>query len=157
MNRREMIISRLVKATYMGFILSSKSNEYLDKEYRATKEDIQSFIKKFNEHTDISFNRIDVEECHSLRLKGCYVMRTIGLSISLIGEEINIFHTSVEDKINKNLELARTPQQDIQIYDLNTFDLLSRHSVNTMGKKYLASNHTRYMVNFIHLYSVAKG
>gem|GEM_PF-7133227 len=138
----------------MGFILDRKVNEYLGKTYKITREDVVRLADIFNKNTDLKFSSIDIEFDKNSYGLGIRV-RTIGKTIYLTKEKIQKFYLDIEELINKNLILATTSNKCIEVYDLNTFDLLDRHTWNTMGDKYLASNNKRYMVNFIHLYSVA--
>lgn len=150
----KIVISRVIKSIYMGFILNKKSNEYLGKQYEVVKEDILKFIDVFNKNTDLKFNRINIEYDENSYGTGIRV-RAIGNTTYLTNEKIHIFYSDIEELINRNLKLATTSNEHIEVYDLNTFDLLDRHIWNTMGDKYLASTSKRYMVNFIHLYSVS--
>lgn len=153
MNLTEMVLTRAIKATYMGFIMSKESNVHLGKEYKATKESIKEFIDIFNSHTDFPFNKIKIEWDES-KWRDSISVRAVGRSKLISKDEIDDFYSEVEKIINNNLTLAVTSNEQIQVYDLNTFDLLDRHTWNTMGDKYLASNNKRYMVNFIHLYNI---
>lgn len=149
----EIVLNRAIKAAYMGFIMSRESNEYLEKEYKASKESIKELIDIFNSNTDFAFNRVKIEWDESKWINSIKIS-AIGRSKLLVKDEIDNFYYEVEKIINSNLKLAVTSNECIQVYDLNTFDLLDRHTWNTMGDKYLASNKKRYMVNFIHLYNI---
>lgn len=154
MNLAEIVLSRVIKATYMGFIMSRESNVHLGKEYKATKESIKGFIDIFNSETDFSFNKVRIEWDES-KWENSISIRAVGRSKLISKDEIDNFYSEIEEIINNNLKLAVTSNKHIQVYDLNTFDLLDRYTWNTMGDKYLASNKKRYMVNFIHLYNIA--
>lgn len=153
MKLSEIVMSRVIKAAYMGFIMSRESNVHLGKEYKASKESIKEFISIFNSETDFSFNKVRIEWDES-KWRDSISIRAVGRSKLISKDEIDDFYSEVEKIINSNLTLAVTSNERIQAYDLNTFDLLDRHTWNTMGDKYLASNNKRYMVNFIHLYNI---
>ena len=148
----EIVLDRVVKATYMGFLMSGESYDDQEK-YTATEESIKKFIGIFNGKTDVGFNRIRVERDES-KWGELTNIRAIGTSNLLSKDTITMVYSDIENLINSNLERAFTMKEPIQVYDLNTFDLLDRCSWNTMGDKYLSSNNRTYMVNFIHLYNL---
>lgn len=150
----EIALSRAIKAIYMGFIMSRKSNEHLGKTYEASKESIAHFAELFNKKTDFGFNKIKID-WNENKWENSIRIKTVGHTTILTKDRIKGFFDDIEDLININLNKAIQSNTQIEVYDLNTLDLLDRTTWNTMGDKYLASNNKRYMVNFIHLYSIA--
>lgn len=150
MKLKEIVFQRLVKSIYMGFVMSNKANDYLGKRYSLSKEDFLKFIDAFNKNTDLEFNHAaaSFNENNNCRI------RAIGKTTFVTAGEITHLFKEIETLINSNLQRAASSTDDIEIYDLNTLDMLDRSTYNTMGDKYFASNGKRYMVNFMHLYSV---
>lgn len=145
---------RLVKSLYMGFILDRTANDYLGNEAHLKKADILAFATNFNEVTDVAFNKIKIKFLDTKYAKGMRV-KTMGDIVVFSEPEVQEIISRLEKLINDNLKKAITSGKYIDVFDLNTLDLLDRFTYNTMGDLYLASNRKRYMVNFIWLYSVA--
>lgn len=154
MTLNEIVIQRVIKSIYMGFILDRICNEYLGKTFKLTKDDVLKFAYNFNCNTDLNFNKINIEYEENDYGSGVRI-RALKNTIYLTEEKVQDFHQHVEELINKNLKKSIKSNNYIEVFDLNTLDLLDRYTYNTMGDKYVASNSKRYMVNFIHLYSIA--
>ena len=150
MKLKEIVFQRLIKSIYMGFVMNNEANDYLGKKYSLSKEDYLKFADTFNQNTDLEFNHtvVHFDDNNNGRF------RAIGKTTFITADEVTHLFKEIETLINSNLQRAASSTDGIKIYDLNTLDMLDRSTYNTMGDKYFASNGKRYMVNFMHLYSV---
>lgn len=153
MTLSEIVLQRIVKSVYMGFLLHRGANDYAGKTYTLSKADLLRFVEGFNQHTDLPFNRISIQ-LDDKNYGNATRVQAIGKTILLPPDKAEELLNCIEKVINDNLTRVAKSSETIQLYDLNTLDLLDRSTYNTMGSKYLASNRKRYMVNFMHLYSI---
>lgn len=153
MSINQIIEDRIIKAIYMGFIINRSANDFLSEKVNLGKEEILKYLDIFNKNTKLDFNKIKINYSGEERLE--IRCRVAGSSLYLNPAKVSEIHNKINDLINENRVKAAKSGQYIDIFDLNTFDLLDRSTYNTMGDKYIASDSKRYMVHFLHLYSIS--
>lgn len=151
--KKRQIKDRLVKASYMAFIMHRDVNEHLGKQITYTVENMLYFMDFYN--MEVQNNKSKIRLTHN---KYGLEVRTLGEFIFLEGEELEQVLYDIEKLINMNIkEAMRSGGRGVDVFDLDLLLPIERHGITTMGDTYCGYNNRKYTVNFLHLYSIING